>query len=127
MSPAICSRKWRNCTHCPRAVILAYQLALASPHIIAEGVEVSKFPDLGDRYAVMGVPKTVIDELVHVEGAVPEGMLLERLREALRRRRRCPPIWRRGCSRAWPCPAPQRRASRDAISGIITRCGTSAR
>jgi predicted DsbA family dithiol-disulfide isomerase len=31
----------------------------------------------------MGVPKTVIDELVHVEGAVPEGMLLERLREAL--------------------------------------------
>jgi hypothetical protein len=31
----------------------------------------------------MGVPKTVIDELVHVEGAVPKGMLLERLREAL--------------------------------------------
>ena len=72
-----------TCPYCPRAVILAYQLALASPHIIAEGVEVSEFPDLGDRYAVMGVPKTVIDELVHVEGAVPEGMLLERLREAL--------------------------------------------
>jgi hypothetical protein len=64
-------------------VILAYQLAFASPHSIAEGVEVSEFPDLGDRYAVMGVLQTVIDDLVHVEGAVPEGMLLERLREAL--------------------------------------------
>ena len=72
-----------TCPYCPRAVILAYQLALASPYISADGVEVSEFPDLGDRYAVMGVPKTVIDELVHVEGAVPEGMLLERLREAL--------------------------------------------
>lgn len=72
-----------TCPYCPRAVILAYQLAMSSPHIIAEGVEVSEFPELGDRYAVMGVPKTVIDDLVHVEGAVPEGMLLQHLREAL--------------------------------------------
>jgi glutaredoxin-like protein len=72
-----------TCPYCPRAVVLAYRLALASPHISAEGVEVTEFPDLGDRFAVMGVPKTVIDELVHVEGAVPEGMLLEKLGEAL--------------------------------------------
>ncbi|NJN16577.1 MAG: glutaredoxin [Oscillochloris sp.] len=72
-----------TCPYCPRAVVLAYQLALASPFVHAEGVEVSEFPELGDRYAVMGVPKTVIDEIVHVEGAAPESMLLEKLREAL--------------------------------------------
>jgi glutaredoxin-like protein len=72
-----------SCPYCPRAVVLAYQLALASPHITAEGVEVSEFPELGERFAVMGVPKTVIDELVHVEGAAPESMLLGKLREAL--------------------------------------------
>jgi predicted DsbA family dithiol-disulfide isomerase len=31
----------------------------------------------------MGVPKTVIDDLVHVEGAVPEGMMVNKLREAI--------------------------------------------
>ncbi len=72
-----------TCPYCPRAVVLAYQLALASPHVIAEGIEVSEFPELGDRFGVMGVPKTVIDELVHVEGAVPESMLVAKLREAL--------------------------------------------
>jgi predicted DsbA family dithiol-disulfide isomerase len=64
-------------------VVLAYQLALASPHVTAEGVEVSEFPALGERFAVMGVPKTVIDELVHVAGAAPERMLVAKLREAL--------------------------------------------
>ncbi|NTU81653.1 MAG: glutaredoxin [Chloroflexales bacterium] len=72
-----------TCPYCPPAVLLAYRLALASPQIRAEGVEVSEFPALGDRFAVMGVPKTVIDELVHVEGATPEPLLLEKLREAL--------------------------------------------
>jgi glutaredoxin-like protein len=72
-----------TCPYCPRAVVLAYQLALASPHVTAEGVEVSEFPELGERFAVMGVPKTVIDELVHVEGAAPESMLVAKLREAL--------------------------------------------
>ncbi|MFV9505342.1 MAG: protein disulfide oxidoreductase [Oscillochloridaceae bacterium umkhey_bin13] len=72
-----------TCPYCPRAVLLAYRLALSSPQIVAEGVEVSEFPELGDRFAVMGVPKTVIDELIHVEGAVPESIMLEKLGEAM--------------------------------------------
>jgi glutaredoxin-like protein len=71
-----------TCSYCPRAVVLAYRLALASPHISAEAIEVTEFPELGDRFAVMGVPKTVIDELIHVESMVPEGMLLQKLGEA---------------------------------------------
>ncbi len=72
-----------TCPYCPRAVVMAYRLALSSPYITAEGIEVTEFPELGDRYAVMGVPKTVIDDLVHIEGAVPEGMMLTKLREAI--------------------------------------------
>lgn len=72
-----------TCPYCPRAVVQAYRLAHASPHIIADGVEVSEFPELGDRYGVMGVPHTVIDESVHFTGAVPEGMLLGKLKEAI--------------------------------------------
>ncbi len=68
-----------SCPYCPRAVVLAHRLAYASPHVTADAVEVTEFPDLGDRYHVMGVPRTVIDEVVHVEGAVPEGMLLAKL------------------------------------------------
>lgn len=73
-----------GCPYCPRAAVLAYTLAHASPHITADTIEVSEFPELGDRYQVMGVPRTVIGEVVHVEGAAPEGMLLGKLREALR-------------------------------------------
>jgi glutaredoxin-like protein len=68
-----------SCPYCPRAVVLAHRLAYASPQVIADAVEVTEFPELGDRYQVMGVPRTVIDEVVHVEGAVPEGMLLAKL------------------------------------------------
>jgi len=68
-----------SCPYCPRAVVLAHRLAYASPHVTADAVEVTEFPDLGDRYHVMGVPRTVIDEVVHIEGAVPEGMLLAKL------------------------------------------------
>jgi hypothetical protein len=35
------------------------------------------------KYQVMGVPRTVINETSHVEGAAPEPMVLEKLEEAL--------------------------------------------
>jgi glutaredoxin-like protein len=68
-----------SCPYCPRAVVLAHRLAYASPHVTADAVEVTEFPELGNRYHVMGVPRTVIDEVAHVEGALPEGMLLAKL------------------------------------------------
>ncbi len=72
-----------SCPYCPRAVVLAHRLAYHSPYITADAVEVTEFPDLGDRYHVMGVPRTVIGETVYVEGAAPERMLLGKLEEAL--------------------------------------------
>ena len=73
-----------SCPYCPRAVTLAHRLAYASPYVTADAVEITEFPELGARYRVMGVPRTMIDELVSVEGAAPEGMLLAKLIDAQR-------------------------------------------
>lgn len=56
---------------------LAHQLAMESDLITGDMVEVIEFPHLGQKYEVMGVPRTVIDETIHVEGAVPEPWLMK--------------------------------------------------
>ncbi len=72
-----------TCPYCPQAVVLAHHMAVASPMIRADMVEATEFPHLVTKYQVMGVPRTVINETVHVEGAAPEPMVLEKLQEAL--------------------------------------------
>ncbi len=72
-----------TCPYCPRAVMLSHQLAFASPHIRADMVEATEFPDLSMRYHVMGVPRSVINEDIHIEGAVPEPMFVRELMKVL--------------------------------------------
>ncbi len=72
-----------TCPHCPPAVMLAHQMAIASPMVRADMVEATEFPQLAMKHQVMGVPRTVINETVYVEGAAPEPMVLEKLQEAL--------------------------------------------
>jgi len=47
-------------------------------------VEAMEFPHLAVKYQVMGVPRTVINETVHIEGAAPESHVVAKLREALK-------------------------------------------
>ena len=72
-----------TCPYCPQAVILAHLMAFASDKVTADMVEVTEFPHLGQRYNVMGVPRTVINDNTYIEGAAPENMLLEKLRVAV--------------------------------------------
>lgn len=72
-----------TCPYCPQAVTLAHQMAIASPNVRADMVEAMEFPHLAVKYQVMGVPRTVINETVHLEGAAPEPMVLDKVREAL--------------------------------------------
>jgi len=72
-----------TCPYCPRAVILAHALAIASDRIRADMVEATEFPHLSMKYNVMGVPRTVINETQFAEGAVPEHMLLDQLQTIL--------------------------------------------
>lgn len=66
-----------TCPYCPRAVILAHQLAMESPMIQTEMVEAMEFPELSQRHNVSGVPQTTInDGAGNVVGAVPEDHLL---------------------------------------------------
>jgi predicted DsbA family dithiol-disulfide isomerase len=58
-------------------VLLAHQLAVESDFITGDMVEAMEFPHLATKYQVMGVPRTVINETIQIEGAVPEGMLMK--------------------------------------------------
>jgi glutaredoxin-like protein len=72
-----------TCPYCAGSVVLAHQLAVASPMVRADMVEATEFPQLAIKYQVMGVPRTVMNETVHIEGAAPEPMVLEKLQDAL--------------------------------------------
>ena len=63
--------------------MLAHRLAMESEWITADMVEATEFPHLANKYDVYGVPRTVINETIHVEGAVPEPMLVNELMKAL--------------------------------------------
>lgn len=51
-------------------------MAIESPRVRADIIEATEFPDLVARYAVQGVPRTVLNDRVAIDGAVPETELL---------------------------------------------------
>ncbi len=71
-----------TCPYCPAAVRLGHSLAIASDLIKADMVEAIEFPQLANKYSVQGVPRTVINETVVVEGAVPEPLFVARVLQA---------------------------------------------
>lgn len=68
-----------SCPYCPRAAVLAHRMGVASEMVIADVIDATEFPELADRYHVRGVPRTVVNDLVHIEGAVPESAFLAQL------------------------------------------------
>jgi len=45
-------------------------------------IESSEFPHLSQKYNVFGVPKTIINETISIDGAVPEEAFLEHVLKA---------------------------------------------
>ena len=73
-----------TCPYCPRAVILAHQMAMESPLVEAEMIEAMEFPELSTRHGVGGVPQTTInDGAGTVVGAIPEPNLVEEIQRSL--------------------------------------------
>jgi glutaredoxin-like protein len=73
-----------TCPYCPRAVVLAHQMALESPWVESEMIEASEFFDLANQFNVSGVPHTVINHGAgSVVGAAPEEMLVKEIQKAL--------------------------------------------
>ncbi len=59
-------------------------MAVESAMVTADVIEVSEFPQLGERYQVYGVPKTVINEAVQFEGARPEAAMIGAVEAAVK-------------------------------------------
>ncbi len=68
-----------TCPYCPGAVRLAHGLAMASDLIRADMVESIEFPQLVNKYGVAGVPRTVINETVSLEGLAPEPLMVAKV------------------------------------------------
>jgi predicted DsbA family dithiol-disulfide isomerase len=64
-------------------VLLAHKLAMASPNIRSDMIEVMEFPQLVNRYQINAVPLIVLNEFLRLEGAYPEDMFVERLMTVL--------------------------------------------
>ncbi len=66
-----------TCPYCPPAVRMAYQFAIESDLVRADGIEATEFPDLATKFHVMAVPRTIINGESHVEGTLPENFFLD--------------------------------------------------
>lgn len=58
---------------------------MASEHITADVIEVTEFPELAQKYRIYGVPKTVINDTVEFEGALPEPHFVAQVLSAAKR------------------------------------------
>lgn len=72
-----------TCPYCPGAVHLAHQLAMENELIRGDMVEAVEFPHLSMKYRVQGVPRTIINETEHLEGAAPESLFLAKLKSVV--------------------------------------------
>src|SRR4030042_4306645 len=66
-----------TCPHCPVAAAVAHKLAIESPMIRADVIDAGEFPQLAQKYSVIGVPKIVINEKVEFVGAFNEDLFAE--------------------------------------------------
>lgn len=60
-------------------MLLAHKLAMISEWITADMVEAMEFSELADQYKVYGVPLIVVNEVIQVEGAIPEDMFVDEI------------------------------------------------
>jgi glutaredoxin-like protein len=66
-----------TCPHCPVAAAIAHKLAIESDMVKADVIDASEFSTLAQKYAVIGVPKIVINEKVEFIGAFNEDLFAE--------------------------------------------------
>jgi glutaredoxin-like protein len=66
-----------TCPHCAAAAAIAHKLAVESNMISADVIDSNEFPTLAQKYAVIGVPKVVINEKVEFMGAFSEDLFAE--------------------------------------------------
>jgi hypothetical protein len=58
-------------------VLMAHQFAMANERIHADMVEALEFPELVQKYGVLAVPRTVVNDEHAVNGLLPESLFVE--------------------------------------------------
>jgi glutaredoxin-like protein len=66
-----------TCPHCPVAAAVAHKLAIESDFVRADVIDGSEFPQLAQKYSVIGVPKIIINEKTEFVGAFSEDLFAE--------------------------------------------------
>jgi glutaredoxin-like protein len=66
-----------TCPHCPVAAAVAHKLAVESDMVRADVIDSSEFPQLAQKYSVIGVPKIIINEKTEFVGAFSEDLFAE--------------------------------------------------
>jgi glutaredoxin-like protein len=66
-----------TCPHCPAAASIAHKLAIESDLIRADVIDGGEFPHLVQKYAVISVPKVVINDKIEFVGAFSEDLFAE--------------------------------------------------
>ncbi len=73
-----------TCPYCPKAVFLAHQLAFINKNITGKMYESMEYQELAQKYNVYGVPKSIVNDSVEFEGAVPEKVYVKHVLEAVK-------------------------------------------
>jgi glutaredoxin-like protein len=66
-----------TCPHCPGAAAIAHKLAIESDMIRADVIDSQEFPELAQKYSVIGVPKIVLNEKIEFTGEFNEDLFAE--------------------------------------------------
>jgi len=73
-----------TCPYCPIIAGMAHKFTMENDLIKADVIDVNEFLQIGIKYNVMGVPKTVINEKVEFLSVVPEEVFVGHVLDALR-------------------------------------------
>lgn len=68
-----------DCTKCPIAAELLYQLPIYNDNVNLEIIDVTTYEDLGKQFRVLNVPKIILNEKVEIPGSFPPTIILKML------------------------------------------------
>ena len=62
---------------------LTHRMAIENSYVSADMIEATEYPELATRYQVYGVPLTVANDKVRLEGGAPEPYFVPRILQQL--------------------------------------------
>jgi glutaredoxin-like protein len=72
-----------QCVYCPTMVRLAHSASILNPLIQSDMIESLEFQELAAKYEVFGVPKTILNETIVLDGMAPPELFVEKLYDAV--------------------------------------------